>query len=216
MLNLSAAGAAVAVRNLVRQGSLLQAGQAPSQGGRPASKLLVAPELAMAFSHVVCSLGLKSALVNVGGDVLTSTCSRVESAVEIPQKIAEVETRLSESQNGVPLVGSALVLPGSPHPANRKLGKAPWLFGGHEIDVSETYQIVLTNAMALFRAQAASRPELTRDLTLAIDLNDGASAVLGTPEGSRVLLNLMGMCISESGICAAALCRSRKRFGWPA
>ena len=53
-------------------------------------------------------------------------------------------------------------------------------------------------ADVLFRAEAATRPELTRELTLAIDLNDGASAVIGTPEGSRVLLNLMGMCVPES------------------
>ena len=105
---------------------------------------------------------------------------------------------MSGSQNGVPLVGSALVLPGSPHPTNRSLGKAPWLFGANQIDVSDRKQLIFTNATALFRAEAATRPELTRELTLAIDLNDGASAVVGTPEGSRLALNLMGMSVPES------------------
>jgi hypothetical protein len=106
----------------------------------------------------------------------------------IGRHLDEIETLLAGG-NGFNVVGSTVVLPGSPGPDNRTIGKAPWLHGAVTLELERP---MLTNAEALLRAESTREPDLLDHFALAIDLNDGASAVVRTPEGASVLLNLMG------------------------
>ncbi len=189
-LGISPAGAAVAARDLVHRGALMESGQAPSQGGRPATRLRIAPRLAAAFAHAISHSGLQSGLVDASGAVLKLTSPRSLKAKDVACRVQEAEEELAPFSDGINIAGSTLVMPGSPHPDYPHLGKAPWLFGARELDADRP---ILTNAEALLRSECALEQGLLNALGLALDLNDGASAVILTPQGSRVLLNLMGM-----------------------
>ena len=195
LLGISPAGAAVSIRRLVRQGVLIQAGPAPSQGGRPAARLLAAPDLAVAFAHSLSADGMRSALINMAGEILESVEIPLEDAHRISKAIERAETGFKGTIRGRQLAGSAVALPGVPHPDTRAIAKAPWLFGPNERILGGGKRTRLScnavsNAEALLRVETAADPSLRSELVLAVDLNDGATAVLLTPEGSRIHLNL--------------------------
>ncbi|MGI8922896.1 MAG: hypothetical protein ACR2HJ_02455 [Fimbriimonadales bacterium] len=203
-LAISPASAAVATKDLVHRGALMQSGQAPSQGGRPATRLRIAPRFAAAYAHSVIYAGLRSGLVDAGGTVLKAITQDIPRAQDAGCVVQHAEEDLAPYADGVNITGSTLILPGSPHPERKTVGKAPWLFGAREIDADRP---VLTNAEALLRSECAFEPDLLNSLGLVLDMNDGASAVISTPPGSRVLLNLMGMRGPEEAYVRSAFVR---------
>jgi hypothetical protein len=112
--------------------------------------------------------------------------------VEMLPRLADAAEDQLMGTNGAAVVGSALVLPGLADPSKPNRGKAPWLYGSKVFDLG-TSRVVLTSAEALLRSWISREPELQDGLTLSVDLSDGACAVVLTPDGSRVVLNLMAL-----------------------
>ncbi|MCH8275024.1 MAG: MarR family transcriptional regulator [Armatimonadetes bacterium] len=209
-LDLSAAGAAVMIRGLVRQGVLVEAGRAPSGGGRRAAQLFVRPELAHAHAHTVEPGCLRSGVVNLAGEVVASTEATLEGAGGFPEAVERNSERLGRAVKRARVVAVVVTAPGLPEPNAPASFRVPWLFGVRPLDVSSVPSAngavcLCSNAEALLRAEAAVDPAMYEERALAVDLCGGATAYAAWPGAGGLALDLAAFRPAPETMLRAAL-----------
>jgi hypothetical protein len=172
-LGLNLASVAPLVRALLEVGVLVEEGHENSRGGRPATRLKVSKNLAVALAHAVIGDHLHSASINLDGEVLAQTSSTFCEDTLAPS-IRAHEVTLASTLEGALFAGYGAVTAGIP---SRAQGVLRWSKHGDQIlnfSTSSSQRLMITSPLsgALWRFAVAKTPSLRKSRTLCLSLID--------------------------------------------
>lgn len=161
------------VRTLLETGVLVEEGHEHSRGGRPATRLQVSKNLAVALAHAISDHRLYSASINLGGEILAQTSSELYQET-FTSSIREHEVILAQTLEGALFAGYGAAAAGVP---GIDRGVLRWSKNGDQslnFSTPGSQRLLITAPLsgALWRFAVAKTPNLRKSKTLCLSLID--------------------------------------------